>query len=137
MRVIAYVKTSVGTYRRTMRVFLVEDNIGDVHLAQEAFGASGRSVNVHVARDRSAAMRFLRKEGAHIHVPRPNHFIGPELAENDWTGCARGSAVRSETSMSLGPSQFPKPLAGLKFAAFLRESTFDQTCRDDGNRVSA
>jgi two-component system, chemotaxis family, response regulator Rcp1 len=58
-----------------MEVLLVEDNIGDVRLAQEAFGASKRSVNMHVARDGLAAMCFLRKEGAHIHVPRPNLIL--------------------------------------------------------------
>ncbi|MFA6316770.1 MAG: response regulator [Elusimicrobiota bacterium] len=47
-----------------MRILLVEDNAGDVRLAQEALAENGRSHEVLVARDGEAALALLRR-------PRP------------------------------------------------------------------
>jgi CheY-like chemotaxis protein len=55
-------------------ILLVEDNPGDVRLAREAFSHSNVTINLHIARDGEDAMSFLRREGVHIHAPRP-HLI--------------------------------------------------------------
>ena len=57
-----------------IRVLLVEDNPGDVRLAQEAFRHSSSPVTLHIVSDGDDAMSFLRREGVHVHAPRP-HLI--------------------------------------------------------------
>jgi two-component system, chemotaxis family, response regulator Rcp1 len=54
---------------------LVEDSPGDVRLTQEAFRDANRSIHLHVASDGVEAMAFLRKEGAHVHDPRPDIIL--------------------------------------------------------------
>jgi chemotaxis family two-component system response regulator Rcp1 len=58
-----------------MDILLVEDNPGDIRLAQEAFRESQNPVNLHVARDGVEAMFFLRREGSHVHAPRPDLIL--------------------------------------------------------------
>jgi CheY-like chemotaxis protein len=58
-----------------MEVLLVEDSPGDVRLTQEAFRDANRSIHLHVAADGVEAMAFLRKEGAHVHAPRPDIIL--------------------------------------------------------------
>jgi two-component system, chemotaxis family, response regulator Rcp1 len=58
-----------------MDVLLVEDNVGDVRLAQEAFRHSEQPINLHVACDGVEAMAFLRQEGAYVQAPRPNLIL--------------------------------------------------------------
>jgi chemotaxis family two-component system response regulator Rcp1 len=58
-----------------IEVLLVEDNAGDVRLTQEAFRVINSSVRIHVASDGKAAMAFLRREGAHSDVPRPDIIL--------------------------------------------------------------
>jgi two-component system, chemotaxis family, response regulator Rcp1 len=53
---------------------LVEDNPGDARLAQEAFSHSNAPVTLHIVSDGEGAMSFLRRDGLHVHVPRP-HLI--------------------------------------------------------------
>ena len=57
------------------QVLLVEDSPGDVRLTQEAFRDANMSVQLHVASDGVEAMAFLRKEGAHVHAPRPDLIL--------------------------------------------------------------
>ena len=57
------------------QVLLVEDSPGDVRLTQEAFRDANMSVQLHVASDGVQAMAFLRKEGAHVHAPRPDLIL--------------------------------------------------------------
>jgi two-component system, chemotaxis family, response regulator Rcp1 len=57
-----------------MDVLLVEDNLGDVRLAQECLRIAEPPINLHIARDDVEAMAFVRKEGDHMHAPRP-HLI--------------------------------------------------------------
>jgi two-component system, chemotaxis family, response regulator Rcp1 len=59
----------------TIEVLLVEDSPGDVRLTQEAFRDSGQPVRLHLASDGVEAMNFLRKEGIHAHVPRPDLIL--------------------------------------------------------------
>jgi hypothetical protein len=68
-----------------MDVLLVEDNVGDARLAQEAFRASEQPINLHVTCDGVEAMAFLRQEGAYVHAPSSkSHLAGFELAQNGW-----------------------------------------------------
>ena len=59
----------------TLDVLLVEDSPGDVRLTQEAFRDANRSIHLHVVCDGVEAMAFLRQEGAHAHVPRPDLIL--------------------------------------------------------------
>lgn len=59
----------------TLHVLLVEDNLGDVRLTQEAFREANRSIHLHVASDGVEAMAFLRQEDAHAHAPRPDLIL--------------------------------------------------------------
>jgi len=58
-----------------MDILLVEDNAGDVRLAQEAFSYPNSPIKLHVARDGEAAMAFLRQEGGHSNAPRPHVIL--------------------------------------------------------------
>jgi CheY-like chemotaxis protein len=50
---------------RSIVVLLVEDNPGDVRLAQEAFRDVNRSIRLHLASDGMEAMAFLTRQGNH------------------------------------------------------------------------
>jgi CheY-like chemotaxis protein len=56
-------------------VLLVEDSPGDVRLTQEAFGNTGKSIDLRVAVDGVEAMAFLRHEGVHAEAPRPDFIL--------------------------------------------------------------
>jgi CheY-like chemotaxis protein len=56
-------------------VLLVEDNLGDVRLTQEAFRRTTVTIRLHVASDGVEALGFLKQEGAHAHSPRPDLIL--------------------------------------------------------------
>jgi len=56
-------------------VLLVEDDSGDVLLAQEAFAQSAISSRLHVVRDGEQAIGFLRRTGPHASAPRPGLIL--------------------------------------------------------------
>lgn len=58
-----------------LQVLLVEDSPGDVRLTQEAFGDAKPAITLHVATDGVEAMTFLRREGIHVHAPRPDFIL--------------------------------------------------------------
>ncbi|MEA2572416.1 MAG: hypothetical protein QOI24_4417 [Acidobacteriota bacterium] len=58
-----------------LQVLLVEDSPGDIRLTQEAFRDANSSVQLHVAFDGVEAMAFLRREGSHVHAPRPDLIL--------------------------------------------------------------
>jgi CheY-like chemotaxis protein len=58
-----------------LQVLLVEDSPGDIRLTQEAFRDANSSVQLHVAFDGVEAMAFLRREGTHVHAPRPDLIL--------------------------------------------------------------
>jgi chemotaxis family two-component system response regulator Rcp1 len=58
-----------------LQVLLVEDSPGDIRLTQEAFRDANSSVQLHVAYDGVEAMAFLRREGVHVHSPRPDLIL--------------------------------------------------------------
>jgi CheY-like chemotaxis protein len=55
-----------------IEVLLVEDNLGDVRLTQEALRDAKVRNNLHVVSDGVEAMAFLRREGRYAGVPRPD-----------------------------------------------------------------
>jgi two-component system, chemotaxis family, response regulator Rcp1 len=66
---------SVGMDAEAIEVLLVEDSPGDVRLTQEAFRDAKVHVNLHVASDGIEAMDFLKREGKHVNVPRPDLIL--------------------------------------------------------------
>jgi len=60
---------------RAIDILLVEDNPGDVRLTQEALRAGKVRNTLHVARDGEEAMAFLRREGPHASVPKPDLIL--------------------------------------------------------------
>src|ERR1700687_1384689 len=56
-----------------IEVLLVEDSPGDVRLTLEAFRDTKTSIRV--VSDGVEAMAFLRREGAHVHAPRPDLIL--------------------------------------------------------------
>jgi chemotaxis family two-component system response regulator Rcp1 len=58
-----------------LEVLLVEDNLGDVRLTQEAFRDAKRTVHLHVVSDGVEAMSFPRRQGAHAQAPRPDLIL--------------------------------------------------------------
>ena len=57
------------------QILLVEDSAGDVRLTREAFREAKFSVHLHVVTDGTEAMSFLRHEGVHALVPRPDLIL--------------------------------------------------------------
>ena len=57
---------------RPIRILLVEDNPGDIRLAQEALKEDKLSSNLYVVNDGVSAMQFLRGEGSYGDMPRPD-----------------------------------------------------------------
>jgi CheY-like chemotaxis protein len=66
---------SSGIHAVPIEVLLVEDSPGDVRLTQEAFKDAKVLINLHIASDGEEAMAFLRNEGAHANVPRPDLIL--------------------------------------------------------------
>jgi CheY-like chemotaxis protein len=67
--------TFIGETGMSMEVLLVEDSPGDVRLTQEAFRDANTSIHLHVASDGVEAMAFLKREGTHVHAPRPDIIL--------------------------------------------------------------
>jgi two-component system, chemotaxis family, response regulator Rcp1 len=85
-----------------MDVLLIEDNPADVRLAQEAFGLSSKPVNLHVVGDGAEAMAFLRREGVHIHAPRP-HVVLLDLNLPKMDGREVLAALKSDIGLRAIP----------------------------------
>lgn len=60
---------------RPIEILLVEDNADDVELTRESLKGTQLKYNLHVAEDGMDAMGFLRREGKHIGVPRPDLIL--------------------------------------------------------------
>ena len=56
-------------------VLLVEDSLGDMRLAIEAFRETNKSVKLSVVPDGVAAMAYLRREGKYADAPRPELIL--------------------------------------------------------------
>jgi CheY-like chemotaxis protein len=64
-----------GNVLKPIEILLVEDNIGDIRLTEEALKESNLIVNLHVARDGMEAMEFLRGEDGHDNAPTPDLIL--------------------------------------------------------------
>ena len=60
---------------KRMTVLLVEDSLGDVRLTQEAFRDADPTIDLRVVVDGVEAIAFLRREGVHSEVPRPDFIL--------------------------------------------------------------
>ncbi|MES9960472.1 MAG: response regulator [Sedimenticola sp.] len=60
---------------RPIEILLIEDNPGDVRLAQEAMRDGKVVNNLSVASDGEQAMSFLRRVGSYADAPRPDLIL--------------------------------------------------------------
>ncbi len=60
---------------KTVEILLVEDNLGDIRLTQEALRDSQLHNHLHIARDGLEAMMFLRREGQYDTAPHPDLIL--------------------------------------------------------------
>jgi two-component system, chemotaxis family, response regulator Rcp1 len=86
-----------------MVVLLIEDNPGDVRLTQEAFRASNKAIQLHVAMDGVEAMSFLNRTGAQAHAPRPD-LILLDLNLPKMDGRQVLAHIKSDNSLKLIPT---------------------------------
>jgi CheY-like chemotaxis protein len=69
------VKIMIGTGIKPIEILLVEDNLGDIRLTEEALKESNLMVNLSVARDGLEAMEFLRGNGGHANAASPDLIL--------------------------------------------------------------
>ena len=60
---------------KPVEILLVEDNLGDVRLTQEALNDGKVRNNMHVVEDGVEAVAFLRREGKYADAPRPDLIL--------------------------------------------------------------
>lgn len=65
----------MATDARPKRIFLVEDNRGDIRLIQEALKSSDTPCEVAVVRDGMEAMAYLRQDGDFAGANRPDLIL--------------------------------------------------------------
>jgi two-component system, chemotaxis family, response regulator Rcp1 len=58
-----------------IEILLVEDNIGDIRLTQEAFKEGKVRNNMAIVMDGVEAMEYLRKQGKHTDAKRPDVIL--------------------------------------------------------------
>jgi CheY-like chemotaxis protein len=64
--------TAIFERSRPVEILLVEDNLGDARLTQEALKEGKIRNNLHHAKDGVEALQFLRREGVHAAAPTPD-----------------------------------------------------------------
>jgi chemotaxis family two-component system response regulator Rcp1 len=65
-----------GQERATpIEILLVEDNLGDMRLTEEALKEGKVYNNLHWAKDGVEALEFLKRKGKHEHAPRPDIIL--------------------------------------------------------------
>jgi two-component system, chemotaxis family, response regulator Rcp1 len=84
-------------------VLLVEDNLGDVRLTQEALKDAKVAVQLHVAWDGVEAMSFLRHEGTYGDAPRPD-FILLDLKMPRMDGCEVLTQIKNDERLRTIPT---------------------------------
>ena len=60
---------------RAIEILLVEDNLGDIRLTQEALKHGKLHNHLSVVRNGEEALKFLRRIGEHADVPRPDLIL--------------------------------------------------------------
>ena len=83
-------------------LLLVDDNPGDVRLAQEAFRQANGVIKLHVTNDGVEALSFLRKEGIYATSPRPD-LILLDLDMPRMNGAETLAQIRADPALSLIP----------------------------------
>ena len=87
---------------RLIDILLVEDNLGDLRLLEEALKDSKLHLNVSVARDGQEALDFLQREGEFADAPRP------DLILLDWNlPKVKGEQVLSTVKNTKGLKHIP------------------------------
>lgn len=56
-------------------IFLVEDNLGDIRLIQEALKSTAVDCDIAIARDGMEAMAYLRREGNYANAIQPDLIL--------------------------------------------------------------
>jgi len=64
-----------GEVGRPVNILLVEDNLGDVRLTQEALKEGKVLNNLSIARDGEEAMEFLGRKGKYANAVRPDLIL--------------------------------------------------------------
>jgi chemotaxis family two-component system response regulator Rcp1 len=80
-------------------VLLVDDNPGDVRLAQEAFRGTNGGIKLHIASDGVEALSFLRQEGRYASSPRPD-LILLDLEMPKMNGSETLAQIRADAALS-------------------------------------
>jgi two-component system, chemotaxis family, response regulator Rcp1 len=65
----------MADHARPVEILLVEDNPGDVRLAQEALTDAKMANNLNVVSDGVEALAYLRREGPHAKAARPDLIL--------------------------------------------------------------
>lgn len=65
----------LGGQENPVKILLVEDNIGDVRLTEEALKEGNVYSDMHVAMDGVKALSFLHREGEFSDAPRPDVIL--------------------------------------------------------------
>lgn len=66
-------------------LLLIEDNLGDIRLTEEAFRETGDQVDIEVVMDGVEALAYLQQEGKYADKPRPD-IIMLDLNLPKWGG---------------------------------------------------
>ena len=67
-------------------VLLIEDILGDIRLAIEAFQETNKSVKLRVVPDGVATMSYLRRERKYADAPPARaYLVGPKSPQNGWS----------------------------------------------------
>jgi len=64
-----------GNLIKPIEILLIEDNLGDIRLTEEALKESNLIVNLRIARDGMEAMELLRGEGDYANIPAPDLIL--------------------------------------------------------------
>jgi two-component system response regulator len=81
-----------------MEILLVEDNPGDVRLAEEAFKDAGSRSALSVVGDGVEALAFLCRQGKYVDAPHPDVILlDLNLPKKD--GCAVLAAVKADDAL--------------------------------------
>ncbi|MEM1215845.1 MAG: response regulator [Bacteroidota bacterium] len=73
------------TSSQRYNLLLIEDNMGDVRLTEEAFRETGDRVDIEVVMDGVSALAFLNREGEYADKPTPD-LIMLDLNLPKWGG---------------------------------------------------
>jgi two-component system, chemotaxis family, response regulator Rcp1 len=90
------------TIKPNAHVLLVEDNLGDIFLAREAFKEARISVDLQVVQDGEEAIAYLRKTGKYTNALTPDLvLLDLNLPKKD--GCEVLADVKTDPSLRIIP----------------------------------